>query len=106
VAALFLERGGELARRFLQLTLFNWVKGKEDIVWDYKSRLQEHCQANKNEIKYQLKKIESKQRKQVFVTEVSDELNTFKETGRGFSKKEAEQEAAAKVIKKLKISIT
>lgn len=35
--------------------------------------------------------------------EVSDELKTFQESGKGRSKKEAEQQAAAKVIKKLGI---
>jgi dsRNA-specific ribonuclease len=36
--------------------------------------------------------------------EVSDRLGTFREIGKGYSKKEAEQEAAAKVIKKLGIN--
>jgi dsRNA-specific ribonuclease len=35
--------------------------------------------------------------------EVSDGLGIFQETGKGRSKKEAEQQAAAKVIKKLGI---
>ena len=35
--------------------------------------------------------------------EVSDDLRTFREIGKGRSKKEAEQQAAAKVVKKLRI---
>jgi len=35
--------------------------------------------------------------------EVSDQSGTFQESGRGRSKKEAEQQAAEKVIKKLGI---
>ena len=41
--------------------------------------------------------------KQVFLIEVWDELGTFQELGQGKSKKEAEQQAAHKVVKKLGI---
>jgi ribonuclease-3 len=73
------------------------------MIWDYKSQLQEYCQAHKNKISYQLKKLIKLKHQQLFVMEVNDEMNTFKESGKGRSKKEAEQQAAAKVIKKLGI---
>jgi ribonuclease-3 len=75
------------------------------VVWDYKSRLQEYCQAQKNEIRYSIKGIEKRKRRQIFVIELNDEMNTFREIGKGSSKKEAEQEAAAKVVKKLGIEM-
>jgi len=66
--------------------------------------LQEYCQAQRNKIVYRLKRIIRAGSQQLFVMEVSDELDTFQESGRGRSKKEAEQQAAAKVIKKLGIN--
>lgn len=103
VAALYLEKGGKTVYRFLHLTVFTWIEGKENMIWDYKSQLQEYCQAHKNKINYQLKKIIKLKHQQLFVMEVNDEMNTFRESGKGRSKKEAEQQAAAKVIKKLGI---
>ncbi|MEG7978516.1 MAG: putative dsRNA-binding protein [Mollicutes bacterium UO1] len=73
------------------------------MVWDYKSQLQEYCQTRKNRVSYQLKKIIKSGHQQLFVMEVSDEQKTFRESGKGCSKREGEQEAAAKVIKRLKI---
>ena len=32
VAALYLERGGKMVQRFLNLTIFTWIKGKENMV--------------------------------------------------------------------------
>ena len=71
------------------------------MTWDYKTQLQEYCQARKNKINYQLKEAKREKHQQIFIMEVSDRLGTFREIGKGRSKKEAEQEAAAKVIKKL-----
>ena len=62
--------------------------------------MQEFCQAQKNKVFY---KHQSDKKKQVFVAEVTDELGTFKEFGKGRSKKEAEEQAAEKAIKKLGI---
>jgi dsRNA-specific ribonuclease len=45
-----------------------------------------------------MKKVENYQ---IFVIQVQDELGTFQETGQGKSKKEAEQQAASKVLRKL-----
>jgi len=71
------------------------------MIWDYKSQLQEYCQAQKNRVSYELKRTIRIGHQQSFIMEVSDEQRTFRESGKGRSKKEAEQQAAAKVIKKL-----
>ncbi|KLL03956.1 MAG: ribonuclease III [Mycoplasmataceae bacterium RV_VA103A] len=102
-AALYLEKGGKAVQRFLNLTIFTWVVGKENMIWDHKSQLQEYCQARKNRVVYRLKRALRIGHQQLFVMEVSDEQGTFRESGRGRSKKEAEQQAAAKVIEKLGI---
>ncbi|CFW93178.1 Ribonuclease 3 [endosymbiont DhMRE of Dentiscutata heterogama] len=102
-AALYLEKGGKTVQRFLNLTIFTWVVGKENMIWDYKSQLQEYCQARKNRVIYRLKRVLRVGNQQLFVMEVNDVLGTFRESGRGRNKKEAEQQAAAKVIEKLGI---
>ena len=71
------------------------------MIWDYKSQLQEFCQAQKNKIVYQVKEIKKVGPNQIFLIEVRDELGTFQEVGQGKNKKQAEQQAANKVIKKL-----
>lgn len=73
------------------------------MIWDYKSQLQEYCQARKNKVSYRLKKTIRIEHQQLFIMEVSDGLGTFQESGKGRSKKEAEQQAAAKVVQKLGI---
>src|SRR5207245_2287163 len=98
-----LEKGDKTVRRFLNLTVFTWVEGKENMTWDYKSQLQEYCQARRNKIVYRQKRIIKVGHQQLFIMEVRDGLGTFQESGKGRSKKEAEQQAASKVIKKLGI---
>jgi len=48
-----------------------------------------------------LKGTEEKEKQRLFIMELRDELGTLYETGKGKSKKEAEQQAAHKAIKKL-----
>ena len=73
------------------------------MIWDYKSQLQEYCQARKNMVFYRLKVARREGQHQIFTMKVYDKLGTFSEIGLGRNKKEAEQQAAAKVIKKLGI---
>jgi len=114
VASLYLEKGGKTVWKFLNLTLFPWSKGKENMIWDYKSQLQEYCQSHKIKLYYQLKLEKKDLRQQLFVVEailenqprkenyqIKKKEIIFKEKGIGKSKKEAEQEAAAKVLTKI-----
>ena len=117
VAALYLEKGGKTVYRFLNFTLFAWSKGKENMIWDYKSQLQEYCQARKIKLYYRLKDEKRINNQQLFVVEVvllenyplskvsktGEELVICREIGSGKNKKEAEQNAACQVIKKLEI---
>jgi len=77
------------------------------MVWDYKSQLQEYCQARKGRVNYRLKgkKIVGDEHQQLFIVEVevNDGPRTFWESGEGRSKSKAEQQAAAKAVKKLGI---
>ena len=72
LAALYLEKGGKKVVRFLELTLFKWIQGKIGLTWDYKTQLQEYCQAQKNRVIYRSRKITNSKRQQLFVAEVSD----------------------------------
>lgn len=112
LASVYLEKGGEEVWNFLSLTVFSWIKGKEKLIWDYKSQLQEYCQANKIKLYYDLKSEIKKKQNSLFVIEVvlefSESLDKnlliYREKGTGSNKKEAEQKAASKIIKKLKIN--
>ena len=111
LASLYLDKGGKSVWKFLNLTLFPWSKGKENLIWDYKSQLQEYCQSRKIKLHYQLKLEKRIGYHQLFVIEailesplkVNKKTEIFREAGEGKSKKEAEQEAAAKVLEKLGI---
>ncbi|MCE8162921.1 MAG: ribonuclease III [Candidatus Moeniiplasma glomeromycotorum] len=106
LATLYLEKGSQKVAQFLRLTLFEWVKNKANLVWDYKTQLQEYCQAQKNNwVNYRLKKVVNAKGQQLFTVEVRDKQGTFWEIGEGGSKKKAEQNAAAKVIEKLGIKV-
>ena len=70
IAALYLEKGQKKVHEFLELTPFPWVKNKENITWDYKSRLQEFCQAKKNKVEYiehNPNEINKTRKKQIFI---------------------------------------
>ena len=90
IAALYLEKGSTIVKKFLDLTLFAWVKGKEEIIWDYKSQLQEICQTQNNRLFYRTTETKNKQ----FISKVFDIKGNFCARGQGKNKKEAQQEAA------------
>jgi dsRNA-specific ribonuclease len=84
------------------------------MTWDYKSQLQEYCQSHKIKLYYQPKSEKRSKHQQLFTVEailedqswkeddqVKKKKIIFQETGMGKSKKEAEQEAAAKVLAKI-----
>jgi ribonuclease-3 len=101
VAALHLEKGARLVKKFLDLTLFIWVKGKEDEVWDYKTQLQEFCQTQNNHLFYRVVKWRNQTADQQFVFEVYDSLGKICAQGQGKNKKIAQQEAARHALEKL-----
>jgi len=103
VAALYLEKGTRTVKKFLSLTLFTWVKGKEDQVWDYKTQLQEFCQAQNSRLFYKFvnEKKRNRSKNEPFVVEVYDSLGKIHAQGQGKSKKIAAQEAARHALEKL-----
>ena len=119
VAALYLEKDQKTVWKFLNVTVFSWVKGKESSTWDYKSQLQEYCQAHKIKLYYFLRSEKRISNHQLFLVEAVLENNysgklyqvhkerlICREMGSGKNKKEAEQGAARRVIEKLGIKET
>jgi ribonuclease III len=96
LAAVYLARGLEGARRFVQESLLPHVDPAE--VWDYKSRLQELCQEEERLTPEYRTEIESgPAHERIFRSEVwvGDRMLG---TGAGRSKKHAEQEAASAAL--------
>lgn len=101
LGALYLEKGSKAVYKFLNITLFSWSKGKEAIIWDYKTKLQEHCQSEKNQVCYSLVSVNGRKEQKEFLISVKDVMGKINEVGSGKTKKKAEQEAAFNAMKKL-----
>ena len=104
IAAIYLEKGEKIVWDFLKNSLFKLIEGKEDLIWDYKTKLQEFCQSKKNNLMYSLIKTKADQyNDKIFVIEVNDKFGEIKEIGEGKTKKNAEQKAAFNAMKSLKL---
>lgn len=97
IGSIYLDRGAEAARRFIEVNILKQLRD-EGLFVDSKSRLQEYIQnSTGGELKYEVIKTEGPDhRKQYTVQVVWDERRLAE--GTGSSKKSAEQEAAAKAI--------
>lgn len=103
LGALYLEKGSKAVDKFLNITLFRWSKGKEEIIWDYKTKLQEYCQSEKNKVSYNVISANIKKEQKDFSVEIKDTMGKISEIGFGKTKKKAEQEAAYNAMKKLNL---
>lgn len=101
IGAIYLEKGELLVKEFLNETLFEWISGKEYVIWDYKTKLQEFCQSEKNSLTYTLIGTSDVNCEREFTVEVRDSFKKLVERGKGKTKKSAEQEAAFKAMKAL-----
>ena len=100
LAAVYLDKGIEYSNSFI-LTNFKEIIEKaisNEMILDYKTKLQEIFQQNGEvNIHYELVKFEGPPHKRKFFVNVLIN-DVIKGTGQGFSKKEAEQNAAKEVI--------
>lgn len=100
IAAVFLDQGIDKAREFILANLNEVINKavKNQIVLDYKTKLQEVLQ-KKGEvsIEYKLSKFEGPPHRRKFYMDLFID-NEYCSSGEGFSKKEAEQEAAKIVL--------
>ena len=100
IGSIYLDSGVEEASRFIHNEILQQLQDEDRFV-DSKSRLQEYIQnLDSGELRYDVIKVEGPDhRKQYTVQAVWD--GRMLETGTGSSKKAAEQEAAAKSLKRL-----
>lgn len=105
VGAIFLDRGYDAAKEFLNDQIFK----KLDVKWlnqfdeNYKSRLLEYTQANTDFIpEYKVINQEGPEHNKLFTVEVSIN-NLALGIGKGRTKKQAEQEAASNALKNLDV---
>lgn len=103
IAAIYLDKGLDVANDFIM----NYFKDtidkaiKEEIILDFKTRLQEILQKNGEvNIVYDLIKHEGPPHRRKFFTQVLID-DKFMGEGSGFSKKESEQNAAKEALEKI-----
>lgn len=101
IAAIYLDKGFEFSREFVMANFYKIIEMamKDQIILDYKTRLQEVLQKNGDvDIKYNLLKFEGPPHRRKFYISVNFN-GVLKGEGVGFSKKEAEQDAAQTALK-------
>ena len=103
IASIYLDKGLEVAKKFI-LDYFDPIIKKaikNEIILDFKTRLQELLQKKGEvEISYNLIKFEGPPHRRKFFIDVFINNENFG-SGEGYSKKEAEQNAARKALEKL-----
>ena len=102
LGAIYLDQGFETARDFLIHTVFPAIDEEITFFSDFKSTIKEYGDANESLVEYSLIEEQGPPHDKTFIMGI---LIDGKEVGRGIgrSKKEAEQIAAQKAIKKLGI---
>lgn len=101
IAAIYLDKGIEIIREFVIQNFFNIIEKamKDEIILDYKTKLQEKLQERGDvEITYDLLKYEGPPHRRKFYTQVKLDDKILGQ-GSGYSKKQAEQNAAKEAIK-------
>lgn len=108
IAAIYLDHGLEKAKEFIMRNFQDIIKKaiNNEIVLDYKTKLQEILQ-QKGEVSiiYDLIKFEGPPHRRKFYTEVEVDGKILG-VGSGFSKKEAEQNAAKEALADLEVRIS
>lgn len=101
IAAIYLDKGIEAIREFVIHNFFNIIEKamKDEIILDYKTKLQEKLQERGDvEITYDLLRYEGPPHRRKFYTQVKLDDKILGQ-GSGYSKKQAEQNAAKEAIK-------
>lgn len=105
IAAIYLDKGLEVAKEFI-LTNFNDIIKKaidNKIILDFKTKLQEYLQKDEDiDINYELYKHEGPPHRRKFFVNLYVEGKLLG-SGEGYSKKEAEQNAAKEALVKLEV---
>jgi len=102
IGAVYLDRGEEVARRFVERIIEPEFERERasDRVWDYKSRLQNYCQARRMGLPvFTVVRAEGPDHRKEFEVEVALESEPSGR-GKGSTKKEAEQNAARAALER------
>ena len=103
IAAIYLDKGLEYAKDYI-IGSFKAIIERainNDIILDYKTRLQEYLQKNGEiSIVYELIKFEGPPHRRKFFTKLIIDNKEYS-SGEGYSKKESEQDAARTALKQL-----
>ena len=99
LGAIYLDSGLENATRVVSNLVIPYINELTDVK-DYKSTLQEYVQADKRSLSYQIVKEEGPSHNKEF-TAICKMDGIIMGSGLGKSKREAEQNAAAKALEKL-----
>jgi ribonuclease-3 len=102
LGAIYLDQGLDTARDFLSNIVFPAIDNEITFFYDFKSKIKEYGDANELSVEYILINEQGVPHDKTFIMAI---LVDGKEVGRGIgkSKKEAEQIAAQKAIKELRI---
>ena len=99
IGAIYLEKGLKTVEYFFNSLIVPYIEKNVDFLMDYKSTLQELVQTEKKSVEYRVTKEGGPAHKKYFEVEVIIEGIVYG-SGKGGSKKEAEQQAAKEAIKK------
>lgn len=99
IGTIYLEIGLDAVRSLFNQLIVPYIENEVDFLMDYKSTLQELVQTEKKSVEYQLVKEGGPAHKKFFEVNVVIDGMVYG-SGRGRSKKEAEQHAAKEAIKK------
>lgn len=93
LAAIYLEQGFEVAKEYIYKIIIPYIENKSEFFDDYKTKLQELVQTDRNSLEYELVRENGEPHNKTFevVVKINDIIYG---RGIGKSKKEAEQNAA------------
>lgn len=99
LAVIYLKCGIDACKKYVNEIIIPYVKENKDFFSDYKTKLQELVQTDRKSLEYILIKEEGEAHNKEFtVNVVVDDI--ILGTGKGHSKKEAEQNAACEALRK------
>lgn len=103
IGAMFLDKGFLHTKKNILKIIFNAHISIDELLiieTNYKSRLLEWSQKNKAEVRFESTKVSEEKNTPVFISNLYIN-NSISSTGKGTTKKEAEQEAAKTIFNKL-----
>lgn len=99
IGALYLDQGIEVASSFVKNVILKYIEKKVDFLHDYKSELQELVQTVRKSVTYEIIDESGPAHDRTFTCQVLVD-NIVMGSGKGSSKKAAEQEAAKMALEK------